>query len=60
MNGSEKTSKYRKYVPKYGVKNSDNRSAFGKYVPAFVFIVFIFINKTFYQSLSIPLGYYIF
>ena len=42
MNGSEKTSKYRKYVPKYGVKNSDNRSAFGKYVPAFVFIVFIF------------------
>ena len=42
MNGSEKTSKSRKYVPKYGVKNSDNRSAFGKYVPAFVFIVFIF------------------
>ena len=26
MNGSEKTSKYRKYVPKYGVKNSDNRT----------------------------------
>lgn len=42
MNGSEKTSKFRKYVPKYGVKNSDDRSAFGKYVPAFVFIVFIF------------------
>lgn len=42
MNGSEKTSKFRKYVPKYGIKNSDDRSAFGKYVPAFVFIVFIF------------------